>query len=60
MIENSKDLKQVNIYISFDEHKLKLTPKEIKYNTRYINQFIKEENNEMLEYFKNFNFYKGI
>lgn len=55
MIENSKDLKQVNSYISFDEHKLKLTPKEIKYNTRYIEQFKKENNNEMLEYF---NFFK--
>jgi hypothetical protein len=42
MIENSKDLKPVNSYISFDEHKLKLTPKEIKYNSRYIDQFKKE------------------
>jgi hypothetical protein len=55
MIENSKDLKQVNSYISFDEHKLKLTDKEIKYNTRYIHKFKKENNNEMLEYF---NFFK--
>lgn len=55
MIENSKDLKQVNSYISFDEHKLKLTSKEIKYNSRYIEQFKKENNNEMLEYF---NFFK--
>jgi hypothetical protein len=55
MIENSKDLKQVNSYISFHEHKLKLTDKEIKYNSRYIEQFKKENNNEMLEYF---NFFK--
>jgi len=51
MIENSKDLKQVNSYISFDEHKLKLTDKEIKYNSRYIHKFKKEDNKEMLEYF---------
>lgn len=57
MIENSKDLKQINSYISFDEHKLKLTPKEIKYNIKYIQQFTKENNNEMLEYF---NFFKKI
>lgn len=54
MIENSKDLKQVNSYISFEEHKLKLTDKEIKYNTGYINKFKKENNNEMLEYFRGF------
>ena len=56
MIEHvpSKDLKQVNSYISFEEHKLKLTSKEIKYNTRYINQFKKEDNKEMLEYFNFF------
>lgn len=54
MIENSKDLKQVNHYMSFDEHKLKLTDKEIKYNLRYIHKFKKENNNEMLEYFNFF------
>lgn len=56
MIENSKDLKQVNSYINFHEHKLKLTDKEIKYNSRYIHKFKKENNNEMLEYF---NFFKS-
>lgn len=55
MIENTKDLKQVNSYISFEEHKLKLTDKEIKYNSRYIHKFKKENNKEMLEYF---NFFK--
>jgi len=55
MIENSKDLRHVNSYISFDEYNLKLTDKEIKYNSRYIQQFKKENNKEMLEYF---NFFK--
>lgn len=56
MIEDSKDLKQVNSYISFDEYKLKLTHKEIKYNTRYIQRFKLEDNQEMLGYFNFFTF----
>lgn len=58
MIENSKDLKQVNSYISFDEHNLKLTWKEIKYNNAYIKQFKSENNKEMLKYFTQFKIMK--
>ena len=60
MIENSNNLKPVNSYISFEEFKLKLSNKEIKYNTRYIEKFKKENNFQMLAYFKQFKFLNFI